>query len=142
MNRIVTFVCLIALLLAVAVTISCGNGKQPLQSVTITPATADAQKYSGGMVQFSAVGFYAGGESRQMPSSALSWCASPGPGVCIGENVKPGVTIDQNGLAQCQPGSVGTWTINANSPPTSQAAQPGGEIGASIIFGSATLTCP
>jgi hypothetical protein len=51
------------------------------------------------------------------------------------------VTINQVGLAQCAVGSSGTWTINANSPPTN-AQQPGGEIGVNIVFGSATLNCP
>ena len=91
-------------------------------------------------MQFSAVGNY---NAPPTPASlsAVSWCASPGPGVCVGQNVKPGATISQDGVAHCNPGSFGAWTINASSPPT-QASQPGSEIGAPIVFGSATLICP
>jgi hypothetical protein len=81
------------------------------------------------------------GSPAQGPISAIQWCASPGPGTCVSQNVKPGVTISQTGLAHCDAGSAGTWTINADSPPV-QASQPGGEFGASIVVGSATLTCP
>jgi len=119
---------------------SCGNSNRQLQSITVTPGAVDAEKFAGGQVQFSAVGNYSA-PPTPAPVSSASWCASPGPGVCVGQNVKPGATISQSGLAQCDAGSVGTWTINASSPPT-QASNPGGEIGANIVFGSAILTCP
>jgi hypothetical protein len=120
--------------------VGCGSGNRQLQSITVTPNSATPPN-SGAAVQFIAVGTYSGGSPAQGPVSSLQWCASPGPGVCVGQNVKPGVTINQAGLAQCNTGASGTWTINANSPPT-DAQQPGGEIGANIVFGSATLTCP
>jgi len=132
--------CASALFLITLTSASCGNGNRQLQSITVTPSAADAQKFPEGQVQFSAVGNYSA-PPTPAPLSSVQWCASPGPGVCVGQNVKPGATISQTGLAQCDAGSVGTWTINASSPPT-QASQPGGEIGVNIVFGSATLTCP
>ena len=140
MNRIDPLASLAALCLIMLTSPGCGANRQ-LQSIAVTPATASAQDFSGGNVQFSAVGNYSGGSPAQGPISAIQWCASPGPGTCVSQNVKPGVTISQTGLAHCDAGSAGTWTINADSPPV-QASQPGGEFGASIVVGSATLTCP
>jgi len=140
MSRVGILLPIATLSLVILMSTGCGNGNRELKSITVTPDAADAQKFSGGLVQFSAVGNY---DEPPTPAAltSVSWCASPGPGVCVGINVKPGVTIDQNGLARCEAGSAGTWTINASSPPT-QASSPGGEIGANIVFGSATFTCP
>lgn len=141
MSRVKIVSPLLVLFLIILTSTGCGCGNRQLQAITVTPNAADAQKFPGGMVQFSAVGNYGGEPPTIAPVNPLSWCASPDPGVCVGQNVKPGVTIDRNGLAQCEAGSAGTWTINASSPPT-QASQPGGEVGAAILFGSATLICP
>jgi hypothetical protein len=138
MNRIDLLVSVAALCLIIPTSTGCGSTNRQLQSIAVTPATADAQDFSGGIVQFSAVGNYSGSSPAQGSISAIQWCASPGPGTCVSQN---GVTISQTGLAQCDAGSSGTWTINADSPPT-QASQPGGEIGSNIVVGSATLTCP
>ncbi len=120
---------------------SCGSSSTPqLQSIMITPNSANAP--SNGSVQFAATGVYSNGSQKPLPSSSVSWCASASPGVCIGNTAKPGVTVSATGLAQCEAGSVGTWTIDVNSPPTSESSQPGGEVGEPITFGSATLTCP
>jgi hypothetical protein len=119
--------------------VSCGSSPQ-LQSIAVSPNSADARNFSGGMVQFSAVGTYSGG--RRGPVSSIQWCASPSSGTCNVDNIKPGVTISQSGVAQCNSDSVGTWTINADSPPVPTGGLPGGEQGASIIIGSAILTCP
>jgi len=141
MNRIDLLASVAALCLIVPTSTGCGSANRQLQSIAVTPATADAQDFLGGIVQFSAVGNYSGGSPAQGSISTIQWCASPGPGTCVSQNVKPGVTISQTGLAQCDPGSAGAWTINADSPPI-QASQPGGEIGSNIVVGSATLTCP
>jgi hypothetical protein len=141
MNRIDLLVSVVALCLIVLTSTDCGSAKRQLQSIAVTPITADAQAFSEGIVQFSAVGNYSGGSPAQGSISAIQWCASPGPGICVSQNVKPGVTISQTGLARCDAGSAGTWTINADSPPI-QTSQPGGEIGSNIVVGSATLTCP
>jgi len=138
MNRPARFVRVTTSIVTFLACVACGSGRPQLQSITITPANADPANAAQG-VQFTAVGTYTDGSKGTV--SPLQWCASPGPGVCLGNNIKPGVTINQSGLAQCDVGSSGTWTINANSPPTN-AQQPGGEIGASIVFGSATLKCP
>ena len=48
--------CLVLFLLA---TLSCGSSHQ-LQSVSITPSTADAQQFPNGQVQFTAKGTFNG----------------------------------------------------------------------------------
>jgi len=130
----------VAALFVILTNLGCGSSNRHLQSITVSPATADAKDFSGGQVQFSAMGNYSAAP-MQGPIGSVQWCASSSAGVCTSTTVKPGVTISQAGLAQCDAGSMGTWTINANSPPT-QAGNPGGEIGANFAFGSATLTCP
>jgi hypothetical protein len=132
-------VVLLSLLVVLSCGSSCGSNRQ-LQSIAVSPNSADAQNFSGGMVQFAALGTYSGGS--QGPVSSIQWCASPSSGTCNVNNIKTGVTISPTGLAQCDAGSLGTWTINADSPPVPTGGQPGGEQGASIIVGSATLTCP
>jgi hypothetical protein len=139
MSRHGYFLFTVSLGLVISFTTACGSSRQ-LQSISVSPSSADAKNYPKGQVQFTATGIYSASPTKATLSS-ISWCASPAPGACVGQNVKAGATISQNGLAQCDAGSAGTWTINASSPPT-QASQPGGEMGVPILFGSATLTCP
>jgi hypothetical protein len=120
---------------------ACGN-HGTLQSIAIHPSTADAKDYSGGVVPFTATGIYSGGASGMGPVTPIQWCASNQAGVCLSQDLKPGVTISPSGAAECAAGSTGTWIINANSPPYPAGAQPGAMSGASIAVGSATLTCP
>ena len=48
----------LVLLLAAPFTLSCGAGQSQLKSITLSPATADAQAYPDGQVQFTATGYY------------------------------------------------------------------------------------
>src|SRR5208283_1203370 len=136
MSRISSFLLAATSSLIVLIGTSCGGGSRQLQSIAVTPPNADARTFSGGMVQFSAVGTYSGGSPSHGPVTPIQWCASSTAGVCNAGVNTPDVTINQNGMAQCAAGAAGTWIINANSPPVQ--GQPGGYVGPTIVFGSAT----
>jgi hypothetical protein len=75
----------------------------------------------------------------QLTSKDVQWCVGTSAGACAG-NINPGATLDQNGLAQCNPGFVGTATILAGNV-GSMPMNPDG--GAQLkTFGTAKLTCP
>jgi len=69
---------LLALVLAASFALSRGARSQsqsqsqdPLQSITVSPATADAQDYPNGLVQFVASGYYIDPSRRVTPLSAM-----------------------------------------------------------------------
>jgi hypothetical protein len=117
----------------------CGSNRQ-LQSVTLSPASADAQKFPNNQVSFTATGTFSQPPSPvQLTSKDVMWCAGSSSGMCVG-NANPGVTVDQNGLAQCVPVFTGMATILAGTG-SSSAKIP--DQGTQLkIFGAAQLTCP
>lgn len=131
---------LLLLVLAAAMTVACGSStSRTLQSVTITPAIADAQNYPGGMVQFTATGTYAAPPSPVTPLAA-TWgeCDQTGNGTSE-------VSVSTSGLAQCASGAVGTYKVwafdfNATGPTCNVANACGG--GCGRVTGTAQLTCP
>jgi hypothetical protein len=116
---------------------ACGGNHQ-LRSVSISPATADAKNYPGSQVQFSATGSFGGEPSQPLKSPQITWCTGSDNGMCAG-NIIQGATVDQNGLAQCNPSFTGTANIMAGTytPATHPDAGP-----TLKIFGVAQLTCP
>src|ERR1700674_2249984 len=92
--------------------VGCGSSRQ-LQSVTLSPASADSRNFPNGQVSFTATGAFSKKPSPvQLTSKDVTWCVGSSSGMCVG-NINPGVTVDQNGLAQCLPGFTGTATILA-----------------------------
>ncbi len=68
---------LFLLVLAAAITLACGSSPSPdrlLQSVTVAPATAAAQDYPNGQVQFTATGFYSGEAYARNPTDNFLGC--------------------------------------------------------------------
>jgi hypothetical protein len=124
------------LLLAIA---GCGSNRQ-LQSVSLSPASADAQNFPNGHVPFIATGTFSKPPSpMNLTSKDVFWCVGSSNGGCIG-NANPGANLDQNGVAQCNPGFVGTATILAG---TQSSVMMIPDQGSQLkIFGSAQLTCP
>ena len=129
MARIKVLVPTTLLLAGVAlVSSACGNeSPRLLQSVSVTPAAADAQSYPDGQVQFTPMGNYS-----QPPSpSALTqagWSLSD-------SNI---ATLSQSGLAQCIAGASGVVTVKASvSAPCS-----GTGCTAALLSGTAQLSCP
>ena len=132
------------LVLATAIALACGSGAAPinttgiLNSITISPATADAQNYPAGQVPFIATGYYSTPPSP-VTSLTATW------GACSQDNPTSGVSVGTKGLAQCVAGSVGTYTVWAYAP-SGQTACPafvnacGG--GGCQDTGTAQLTCP
>ncbi len=105
------------------------------------PATADAQSFPNGQVPFAATGVYSKPPSpQQLSGNTVTWCVgdSSGSGKCAG-NIAIGVSIHQDGLAQCNPGFTGTETVLAGTQPVSMNPDAGSQL---KIFGSAQLTCP
>lgn len=133
-----------ALLLLALAAVSCGSSRH-LQSVTLQPATADAQKFPNGLVQFTASGTFNKPPSPQpLTSKDVVWCmggvSGDGVGECAGLVITGG-TVDQNGVAQCMPGFTGTATVLAGTP--TNVSHPIPDTGAPLkVFGSAKLTCP
>jgi len=133
------------LLAAAAITLACGSSSQHLlQSVSVTPATADAQNFPNGLVTFTATGVFNHAPSPVTPLQA-SW------GVCVvtagSEQPSNAVTISNTGVAQCAAGASGTykiWASSSNAVPgtaTCQAMGPCGT-GCGRVTGNAQLTCP
>jgi len=135
-RNIAGFVCVLAVF-ALA-TIGCGSmnstPNRVLESMTLSPASADAQNFPQGQVQFTPMGTFS-----KAPSPAAvpvpfvapysgSW-ASSDPSIA---------TINQSGVAQCVPGASGTVTIRATASSNS-AMGPAMSTG---VSGTAKLRCP
>jgi hypothetical protein len=106
----------------------CGSASpRLLQSISVTPATADALSFPDGQVQFTAMGTYSKPPSPS-PITASQWLLSE-PNIA---------TISQSGVAQCTPGASGVVTVKAvTSAPCSGTA-----CTAVMLSGSAELSCP
>jgi|SRR5579863_671604 len=145
MARLLSFSALTILLTAAIVLLGCGSSRQ-LQSVTISPATADAKNFPGGQVPFTATGTFSKPPSpTQLTSQDVVWCyagqsdiANPTAGMCAG-NIAQYASVDQNGVAQCVPQFQGTVIILAGTGGPSGNPDGGTPL---KIFGSAQLTCP
>ena len=116
------FTLLARVIAGTALTLGCGQS-----SVVVSPASADAQNFPGGMVSFSATGV-----------SNPTGCIGTASGMCNG-NVASIATIDTTGRAQCLSGRSGTVTVLAGRG--MRISNPDGGFQLSP-FGSAQLTCP
>jgi hypothetical protein len=130
--------------LAIAITLACGSPAAPgnttglLESVSINPATADAQNYPMGLVQFTATGYYTTPPLKVTPLKA-TW------GACYQGNPSSEVSVSSNGVAQCGGGASGTYTVWAWAPSGAEVCPafigPCGTGGCQVT-GTAQLTCP
>jgi hypothetical protein len=143
MEKLGLVLCLIALSVAASLTLSCGAKSQdqdPLASITLSPATADAKDYPNGQVQFIATGYYIDPSHTVTPLPA-TW------GTCYQFAPTTAVSVTSTGLAQCASGAVGSYSVWANDPaplgpgvyncPASGACG-----GGCTIQATAQLTCP
>ena len=116
-------------------TIGCGSmnstSNRVLQSMTLTPANADAQTTQG-QVQFTAMGTFS-----MAPSPAPVPFVSPYTGTWSTSDMNI-ATITQAGLARCVSGATGTVTINAIASSNSGR----GTQMSTAVSSSAKLTCP
>ena len=127
-------------ILAIAITLACGSSPRILQSVSLSPPTADAQ---GSPVQFTATGYFNQQPSRVQQVSA-NW------GACYQNQRTTFVSVSAAGAAQCAAGAVGTYTVWAWAERAGSCGGNNGEVpanpcgGASEcqVTGTAQLTCP
>jgi hypothetical protein len=129
---------LFGLLMVSAFALSCGSsgsqsGMGQLQSITLTPATADAQNFPDGQVPFLATGIYVNPPHTVIPQSA-SW------GACRQNAPSSEVSISNKGVAQCMSGAAGTYTVFAYDMTNCTAITSCG--GGCTVVGTAQLTCP
>jgi hypothetical protein len=137
------------LVLALAITFACGspvshispncksaptasNDSMP-ESITLCPAVADAQQYPNGQVQFIAIGSF-----QTAPSPALLkpqvW------GACQDNVPTSAVSISNVGLAQCESGASGIFSVFASDMTNCLTIGPCGA--GCFVSGYAKLTCP
>ena len=132
----VGFVCVV-IVIALA-SIGCGSmnaaPNRVLQSMSLSPATADAQTFPQGQVQFTPTGTFSIAPS---PAAVPVPFVSPYSGSWSSSNPSL-ATIDQNGVAQCVAGASGTVTISAIASSNS-AMGPAMSTG---VSSTAKLTCP
>jgi hypothetical protein len=133
---------IVAIILAASFNLACGGSPntatqapRSIQSITISPTTADAQNFPGGQVQFIATGFYNTQPSTVTPLSA-TW------GVCQQNTPTTAVTVSNNGLAQCTSNAVGTYTVFAFDLPNPSCLALTACGGGCTVEGTAQFTCP
>jgi len=140
MLRYQVLISILFLALAACMTLACGSSstQRTIQSITLSPASANAQDYAGGEVQFVATGHYASQPYTVTPLPQAQWGPPAGvPG--------SGVVVDSNGVAKCVASgtySVGAW---ANLPAHDEVPCAIGQFGQPVCYtvvGTAKLTCP
>ena len=133
--------------------VACSSGMmtmmntRQMQSITVTPASANAQNFPGSAVQFTATAHFNMDPMTATPQ-VLWTVGSPFPMMPMSfrsssmmSPMASGVTISANGMAQCN-GFVGTVTIQATAPmdPNISVSQMSSMRG--NVTGMAQLMCP
>ena len=140
-NGLVFFTLFFVILATLAsITLGCGSSKPvqnttaQLQSISLSPAQADAKDFANGEVPFIATGYYSAPPSPITPLDVWSW------GACAESAPTTDVTISNAGVAQCAEGASGTYQIFGADGTTCLAITACG--GGCQIAGYARLTCP
>ncbi len=119
--------------------LACGSsGPRTLQAVGVSPATADANQFPNGEVQFTATGYYNKTPASVTPLN-VSW------GACYQSLPTSDVTITATGVAHCTPSASGTYLVWGFAPDGEHATcnainACGG--GCGRVTGTALLSCP
>jgi hypothetical protein len=142
MRRSSAFVLALVVVALVLLTVSCGGNSmmmmssRQLQSIAVSPTSADAMNFPSGMVHFTAMGTYNMAPMTANPPVLWSlgnpFSAQPIPA---------GVSIDANGVAQCS-GFMGIITIEATSPMDPNMPISKMSMSTMNVVGMAQLTCP
>jgi hypothetical protein len=127
------------LLAIVASMLACGINQGLYKSLTVSPATADAQNYPNGQVQFTATGTEING--TQVKPLASFWTPGP-PWLPSPALPLSGVQLDQTGLASCGTAGPGTYMIVATAPVDPHLPVSKMTPSTPHLSGAATLTCP
>ncbi len=130
----------LALLTAIsAIALGCGSGSNPsrlLQSIAVTPATADAKDFPSGQVQFTATGTFS-----MPPTPEQLTFQTPYTGAFNTDASMVTVVSTSTGTVtvKCLSGVSGSTKINA----TACVHAGGGGTGTCVpVQGNAQLTCP
>jgi len=119
-------------------TVGCGSSSnRVLQSIAVTPSTADAQSSANAQVQFTATGTFS-----KSPSPAPVTFAAPYSGSWVVSDQAIATLVGTGtGTAtfQCVAGASGTVTITATA---STNAATGTAATSTMVQGTASLTCP
>ena len=139
MRKLVPFLSCLALPLVSIIMLACGSSSQhgQLQSITISPATADAQNFPNGQVQFEATGTYTDG-TKVSPLAVLWWPNQPWT---LALQTPVVISLDSKGVAACRlnSGTFGIWATAPVDPhiPLSQVTMRTPQ-----VVATAQLTCP
>jgi len=87
------------------------SSSRQMQSLIVSPASADAQAFPGGKVQFTAKGTFTMAPVTVMSPPVLWSIGNP----FVSPGTMPAASVDSNGLAQCN-GFVGTAIVEATAP--------------------------
>jgi hypothetical protein len=130
------------LILSAAGIAGCGGSAMTsgrvLQTLTLTPSSADAQSFPGGKVQFAVTGTFNTAPATVV-SPAVLW--SIGSPFATPPPVTPHASVDATGLAQCN-GFVGTTLVEATAPTEPEIPLQGMTPSTPAVSGTATLICP
>ena len=132
----------LSLMLFAAGATGCGgsvmNNGRMLQTITVTPASADAKNFPNGKVQFTATGTF-NMAPVTVASPAVMW--SIGSPFSTPSPTMPQASIDSTGLAQCN-AFVGTTLVAATAPTEPEIPLLGMTPSTPAVSGTATLVCP
>jgi len=107
-----------------------------LLSISITPATADAQTFTNGQVQFTATGTFSDGSKSQI--TAL-WTLNGR----FTETAILNIMLNSSGMAQCVAGGfVGTGGVFATAPADTNILLSKMTMFTKNVWGTAQITCP
>jgi hypothetical protein len=145
MSRSGYFLCTVLLAVATSITFACGSGSKPtrvIQSLSVSPGSADAKDYPNGEVPFVATGIYNAAPMMVTPLQS-TWAVVNQNG-----DQTTDVLINANGVAHCAAGAsgaynVGGWVAITPSPGglCNVSSAYGNPCGDSVL-GVAQLTCP
>jgi hypothetical protein len=128
---------LLCLFMISLLALSCGavsQGQQgQLQSITLSPAMANARDYPGWQVPFVATGVYINPAHKVTPQPA-AW------GACQQNAPTNEVSVSSRGVAQCASGATGAYSVFAFDMTMCNVITVCG--GGCTVVGTAQLTCP
>jgi hypothetical protein len=145
---------LFCLVSAAAITLACGSSPKPMQvsgcvagvtspstnttgtleSISLCPATANAEDYPGGDVQFIPSGTYNTEPTYVSPLKTYGW------GACQGGAATNDVVVSQTGVAKCAAGASGVYSVYTSVATECEHVGPCGT--GCMVSGYAKLTCP
>ena len=137
-SRLIVSLVIVAFSFAI---VACGGmnsmmSNRQLQSITVSPGSADAMNFPAGTVRFMATGTYTMAPMSGTPPVLWS-LGNP----FSQQPVPAGVSIDANGMARCA-GFVGMVEIDATSPMDPNLPISKMSMNTMNVVGMAQLTCP